>query len=95
MYVTRMSMDGSLKDFHYAEDLRNPRGLAVDKEGNIYVGGYKSNNIHVLTKDLVRIQILLNTDDGITCPESLAFFDNKLYVGMKDIIKVFEIRHSV
>lgn len=95
MYLTGMSLDGELKYSYRDEDLRNPQGLAVDKEGNIYVGGYKSNNIHVLTKDLVRIQILLHTDDGITCPESLAFFDNKLYVGMKDIIKVFEIRRSV
>ncbi|KAK3610063.1 hypothetical protein CHS0354_032148 [Potamilus streckersoni] len=41
-----------------SNDLKYPRGVAVDKEDNIYVVGNGSNNIHKLSPDGVTLQII-------------------------------------
>lgn len=52
--------------------LKAPYGLAVDPVGNIYVCGYDSNNIHVISETGKTLKIL----HGFTRPQFIAFQEN-------------------
>lgn len=59
-----------------------PFGMTVDNRGNVYICGYGSVNIHVLSDNLSQGRVFLNETDGITKPISIAFShtENKLFV---------------
>ncbi|KAK3610062.1 hypothetical protein CHS0354_032147 [Potamilus streckersoni] len=48
--------DGKQYFVYISRDLKAPRGISVDREDNVYVVGYRSNNIHKLSPDGVTIQ---------------------------------------
>ncbi|KAK3589256.1 hypothetical protein CHS0354_008321 [Potamilus streckersoni] len=56
--VYAMSMDGTPKFTYTHTDLRFPRGVDLDKDGNIYICARRSHNIHQLSRTdgkLIRI----------------------------------------
>jgi hypothetical protein len=62
------------KQFTYSSPkLSNPRGIDVDMEGNIYIVGLSSNNIHQITSEGKHIRTISTTDFGISSPWILRF----------------------
>ena len=62
------------KQFTYSSPtLINPRGIDVDMEGNIYIVGLSSNNIHQITSEGKHIRTISTTDFGISSPWILRF----------------------
>ena len=69
--VTVMNQSG-VKIYSYShEKLRTPCGLDVNFSGNIFVAGYGSNNIHVLTSTAEILKIFEVTD-----PRCIKFKEN-------------------
>ncbi|XP_069114766.1 LOW QUALITY PROTEIN: tripartite motif-containing protein 2-like [Argopecten irradians] len=54
-------------------ELRSPRGFTRDHEGNFYICGMDSNNVHQITKDGTISKVLLTAKDGIRNPYMLRF----------------------
>ena len=63
-------------------ELTGPDGIMTDREGNVYVVGRKSNNIHRLSSDGTRSEIVLAEKDGLENPITLCFSSDytKLFV---------------
>lgn len=70
--------DSGLKVWIYKTfDLKRPLELDIDSNNNIYIAGYISNNIHVLSNSGRRIRVIenipsptfckINEDEGILC----------------------------
>ena len=53
------------KDTHF---LLVPRGISVDNDGNVYVVGYISSNVVVISPDGKHHRQLLSSMDGVSCP---------------------------
>jgi DNA-binding beta-propeller fold protein YncE len=65
------------KQFTYSSPtLTQPRGIDVDVEGNVYIVGYHSNNIHQITSEGKHIRTISTTDFGISQPWVLRFQPN-------------------
>jgi hypothetical protein len=65
------------KQFTYTSPtLTNTRGIDVDVEGNVYIVGYTSNNIHQITSEGKHIRTISTTDFGISLPWVLRFKPN-------------------
>jgi hypothetical protein len=62
------------KQFTYSSPkLRWSRGIDVDVEGNVYIVGHCSNNIHQITSEGKHIRTISTTDFGIWSPWVLRF----------------------
>ena len=62
------------KQFTYSSPtLAYPRGIDVDVEGNVYIVGHASNNIHQITSEGKHIRTISTTDFGIWEPWVLRF----------------------
>lgn len=94
--VTCMALDGKVVACYWDKELKGPKGLAVDKEGSVYVCGSDSNNIHQLTSNCQKIQILLHRFHGIQGNTCIAYCSktNRLYVEWynRNEIKVYELK---
>jgi hypothetical protein len=65
------------KQFTYSTPtLINSRGIDVDVDGNIYIVGYKSANIHQITSEGKHIRTISTKDFGILTPFNLRFKPN-------------------
>jgi DNA-binding beta-propeller fold protein YncE len=53
--------------------LQDPLGISVDNDGNVYVVGYKSNNVVVISPDGQRHRQLLSSNDGLSRPTVLDY----------------------
>ncbi|CAC5388387.1 unnamed protein product [Mytilus coruscus] len=53
--------------------LKNPCGISVDNDGNVYVVGNTSNNVVVISPDGKQHKKLLTASDGLSKPYSLDF----------------------
>ena len=51
--------------------IRSPRGIALDKHRNVYVAGYETNNVVVLSPDGKICREILTQSDGLDKPWSL------------------------
>ncbi|OWF44193.1 probable E3 ubiquitin-protein ligase TRIM8 [Mizuhopecten yessoensis] len=71
--ITSKDLSGSHVFKYRDPDLRSPRGFARDHEGNLYVCGMDSNNVHQLTKDGLLNKVLLTAKDGIRNPYAIGF----------------------
>lgn len=57
--VRAVSLTGE-HGFEYKNaDLKDPRGIDTDTQGNIYVAGYASSNVHQISKDGQLLNIIL------------------------------------
>ncbi|CAC5407017.1 unnamed protein product [Mytilus coruscus] len=65
---------GDTTVFTYTNDeLNGPRGVGLDFDGNIYIAGCNSKNIHQITNDGKLIRIIPIETFGIICPWTIRF----------------------
>ena len=60
-------------EFRDERVLQYPNGITVDNDGNVYVAGYNSNNVVVISPDGQRHRQLLSDKDGLVNPRLLDF----------------------
>jgi len=89
-----IQFDGTIVTSYTDNDLKYPRGIALDRYGNVYVCAQSSHTIHQLTPDCKKIRVLLTEKDGLYKPRTVCYSksDNKLYVGMNgyNSVKVYK-----
>jgi len=67
--VTCCDLHGTTQwEFNGERVLKCPRGISLDNDGNLYVVGYKSNNVVVISPDGQRHIQLLSFKDGLVKP---------------------------
>lgn len=75
--VTCSDLQGGIKwQVELPALLTNPRRIASDNYGCVYVSGRDSNNVVVISPDGNKHRLLLSETDGLKNPQSL-FFDRK------------------
>ncbi|KAL3892009.1 hypothetical protein ACJMK2_004249 [Sinanodonta woodiana] len=67
--------DGELYFVYVSNDLKFPLSVTVDRDDNVYVVGYCSNNIHKLSPDGVKLQII--SSDVAEKPTGICFNHNR------------------
>ena len=60
-------------EFNDKRVLREPVGISVDNDGNVYVVGYSSRNVVVISPDGQRHRQLLSSKDGLISPRVLDY----------------------
>uniref|UniRef100_K1R1H7 Tripartite motif-containing protein 45 n=1 Tax=Magallana gigas TaxID=29159 RepID=K1R1H7_MAGGI len=91
--VKKLDFQGNVLFTYNHKELKNPYGLTTDGKGNIFVNGFTSNNIHILSRDGKLLRIV----SGVTNPTCIKFQNatNRFIVGSKTgDIKVFEFNES-
>ena len=87
--VRKQDMAGNILFSYTHEKLEKPFGLAVNIYGEIFVGGFASNNIHILSRSGQLLRIL----EGVRKPKWIKFQNdtNRLFVIDSDCnLKVFQ-----
>ncbi|XP_076108367.1 uncharacterized protein LOC143076461 [Mytilus galloprovincialis] len=71
--------------------LSMPDGISSDRQGNVYVVGRESDNIHRLSADGKKNDIILGSDDGIKDPYTICFSKDygKLFVSNENGTSIF------
>jgi DNA-binding beta-propeller fold protein YncE len=57
----------------YRYNISGSRGMAVDRQGHVYIGGLDSDDIHRLSPDGTFRDIVLSKHDGVDGPQGIAF----------------------
>lgn len=70
--VKKLDLRGNVLFTYRHKELQTPYGLTVDIKGNIFVNGYTSNNIHILSKDGKLLRIV----EGVTDPKCIELQNN-------------------
>lgn len=80
--VIKMSPSGHVINTYQNEALGNPQGLTVNEEGNIFVCGQDTHNIHVMSSDCRKLSICLDKNDGISWPHVIGYCrtSNTVYI---------------
>lgn len=80
--VTCCDFNGDIKWIFKDEILQYPSGIGVDSDGNVYVAGYQTDNIVVISADGTRSRELLTKENCIDKPRALCLDKkrNKLLV---------------
>jgi len=81
--VTCCDLHGTKQwEFKDTRGLLYPYSISVDNDGNVYVVGYDSNNVVVISPDGQRHRQLLSSKDGLKKPRVLEYdkFTNRLLV---------------
>ncbi|XP_033731711.1 tripartite motif-containing protein 2-like [Pecten maximus] len=91
--VSRLSADKRHTDVMKVGVVRYPRGIDVDREGNIYVCGYSSHNVVQMSGDGTHVRELLTSSDGIHRPWAISVNGGKFVVTNygNTNIRVFEL----
>ena len=72
--VTYCDLHGTTQwEFKDESLLQYPLGISVDNDGNVYVVGYDSNNVVVISPDGKRHRQLLSSKDGLEKPRVLDY----------------------
>ncbi|XP_063396736.1 uncharacterized protein LOC134681178 [Mytilus trossulus] len=72
--VTCCDLQGTLKwKLELAAVLKTARGITVDACGHVYVSGYTTSNVVVISPDGNIHKLLLSEKDGLKCPQALCF----------------------
>ena len=72
--VTCCELHGTTQwKFNDKRVLREPVGISVDNDGNVYVVGYSSRNVVVISPDGQRHRQLLSSKDGLISPRVLDY----------------------
>ncbi|XP_071121594.1 uncharacterized protein [Mytilus edulis] len=90
--VTCYNLHGKLLwTFHNESVLKSPHGIDVDNDGNVFVVGYISNNVVVISSDGKRHREILTVSDGLDNPISLHYSGttNQLLVANYNNSKAF------
>ncbi|XP_071149364.1 uncharacterized protein [Mytilus edulis] len=68
-----VTSDGKEREIYNSPDLNGAGGVAVDDHGDVYVAGFRSNNIHRISNDGQKHDIVLTAFDGIYQPTGLSY----------------------
>ena len=81
--VSCLLSDGTVVYQYKDEKLREPTGVCVDGGENVIVCGCNSHNVQVIRADGTKCCTLLTSQDGVSCPYSVAYkqSDNTLILG--------------
>ena len=60
-------------EFTDVHSLHGSSGISVDNDGNVYVVGYITNNVVVISPDGQRHRQLLSSKDGLSSPSVLDY----------------------
>ena len=72
--VTCCDLHGTTQwEFNDERVLQGPRGISVDNDGNVYVVGYFSHNVVVISPDGQRHRQILSSKDGLSKPNVLDY----------------------
>ena len=73
--------------------LQGPYGISVDNDGNVYVVGFYSNNVVVISTDGQRHRQLLSSTDGLSYPVVLDYdkSTNRLVVNKSSTAFLFDV----
>lgn len=91
--VRKLDESGNVLFTYGHRELTTPFGLTVDLYGNIFVNGYHSNNIHILSSRGEVIRIL----DGVQSPQCIKFLrgTHRFLVGeVGGCVKVYELQEN-
>eukprot|EP00105_Crassostrea_gigas_P046220 XP_019930368.1 PREDICTED: tripartite motif-containing protein 2-like [Crassostrea gigas] len=91
--VKKLDLQGNILFTYNHEKLKHPYGVTTDNNGNIFINGFSSNNIHMLSRDGKLLRIV----EGITNPMCIKFQNDthRFFIGnYKGNIKVFEFKES-
>ncbi|CAC5416844.1 unnamed protein product [Mytilus coruscus] len=76
--VTCYNLQGGIQwTFQNVSVLKDPSGIDIDNDGNVYVVGTVSHNVVVITPDGKRHREVLTASDGLYCPTSLHYSEQK------------------
>lgn len=68
---------GTTTKFTYtSKQLTSPRGIGIDCEGNIYIAGHSSKNIHQITNAGKLIWVIPRDTVGVQSPWTICFAQN-------------------
>ena len=68
-----ITMKGTIVFRYRHEKLEHPTGVAIDNQGNLYVCGKDSNNVHQISKHGKFLRILFSKKDDLTSPRGICF----------------------
>ena len=92
--IVCMDRHGNVTSVYKESSLRNARGIDIDNEGNLYVCGYMSNNVHQITMHGIDFRCLLNKEQ-VWDPWSVTFNESNgtflLTSDSSDFIKVYAL----
>lgn len=94
--VSLVSTKDNTEIMQYSDkDLRSPRGFAEDKEGNFYICGMDSNNVHQVRPSGSLVKLLLHSKSGIRNPYAVGIEDstNRFFVTQMDceVVKMYRL----
>ena len=77
-----VNVDGTMVFSYSSDDLCFPTDVAVDVQGNLYVVGQDSNNLHRISPSGKSMSIMLNESDELNRPWSITLSKqySKLYI---------------
>ncbi|XP_063399377.1 uncharacterized protein LOC134684013 [Mytilus trossulus] len=76
--VTCYNLQGGIQwTFKNESILKNPLGIDVDSDGNVYVAGIHSNNVVVISNDGQMYRVLLEASVGFGYPLALRYYRHK------------------
>lgn len=89
-FVKKLDTLGNVLLTYSHEELKSPYGLAIDKEGRVFVNGKESDNVHILARNGELLKIL----KGVSSPTWIKFQNdrNRLFMGnLSGNVKIFDI----
>lgn len=93
--IVCMDRHGNVTSVYQESSLRNARGIDIDNEGNLYVCGYMSNNVHQITMHGIDFRCLINKEE-VWDPWSVKFNESNgtllVTCDTSDTIKVFSLQ---
>ena len=102
MYVTDntrdmlicLKTDGSVVYEYADKNLKEPRGLCVDDEGNAIVCGFNSHTLHVVNAMGKKVSTLRSAKDGLKSPNYISFIEESgtLILGSSKGNKLFVLK---
>ncbi|KAL4235003.1 hypothetical protein ACF0H5_006642 [Mactra antiquata] len=78
--VTRMTMDGQIDQSFFGQNMKGPRGVAIDDNGFVFVCGRNSNTLCQILFKTKSVERLLERKDGLKQPHCLMWHNNRVYI---------------
>ena len=96
--IVCMKLDGTVVAKYTDNELQGPWQVITDKTGKVFVCDLSSANVHQITEDCKKVEVLLTKSNGLSKPESIAYSekDGTLYIGQQDTndLKVFKLTYK-
>ena len=87
--ITRLKTDGSVINTFQNINLKKPRNICVDVEGNMVICSQDSNEVRTVSSDGRKYMTLLSSKEGVGSPICVAFSNGTLIVGCANNTKLY------